>query len=403
MKRLQQLLSTNKDITSIQEGIEAGLKEQMIAGLSGSARSLFMAGLYEQTNRPLLVVTPNLLNAQKIYEDLTSILEKDKIYLFPANELIAAELSIASPELRTQRIETLNYLSNGPKEGIIIAPISGIKKLLPPAEVWAESQLVLKVGKDIEIDKALSKLVAIGYTRADMVTAPGEFSLRGGIMDIFPLTEENPIRIELFDTEIDSIRTFSVEDQRSLEKVKEATLSPVTETIVSKAGLFKIAERLEEGLENSLKKMKDKQAKENMLMQIEHEISMLRSGETFEHMAQYLSLAYDQPASLIDYIPESSVVIFDEVSRIQEMGDQLDKEEAEYYTSLIADGKIIHDIMLSHSLSSLMQRRRHPSVYLSLFLRHAANTSPQNIVNISCKPMQDFHGQMNVLKAEFDR
>ncbi len=403
MKRIQQLLSTNKDINSIQEGIGAGLKEQMLAGLSGSARSLFMAGLYEQTNRPLLIVTPNLLNAQKIYEDLTSILEKDKIFLFPANELIAAELSIASPELRTQRIETLNYLSGRPKEGIIIAPISGIKKLLPPTEVWAESQLVFKVGDDIEIDKVLSRLVAIGYTRTDMVTAPGEFSLRGGIMDIYPLTEDNPLRIELFDTEVDSIRTFSVEDQRSLKKVKEAILSPVTETIVSKVGLFKIAELLEDGLEESLKKIKDKQAKERMLTQIEHEISMLRNGETFEHIAQYLSLAYEQPASLIDYIPESSVLIFDEVSRIQEMGDQLDKEEAEYYTSLIADGKIIHDIKLSHSLSSLMHAHRHPSVYLSLFLRHAVNTSPQNIVNISCKPMQDFHGQMNVLKAEVDR
>ncbi len=403
MKRLQQLLADNKDIRSITDGLQEGLREQLLAGLSGSSRSLFLAALYEQTKRPQLIVVPNLLHAQKVYEDLTSILNKNEVFLFPANELIAAELSISSPELRSQRIETLNYLSTQSGEGIIIAPISGIKKVLPPRSVWKEAQIELNVGDDLDVAGVLERLVSIGYSRTDMVSTPGEFSQRGGILDIYPLTEENPYRIELFDTEIDSIRIFSADDQRSLEKAKRAIISPVSEIILNKTNVSQIAERLEIGLSKSLKKIKNEQAQEQMVQQIEHDIEMLRSGNTFDHITQYMSLAYDKQASLLDYISEQSIVIYDEISRIQEMGEQLDKEEAEYYTTLLGEGKIIHDITLSHSVSSLMGQHRYPHIYLSLFLRHVPQTSPQNIVNISCKQMQDFHGQMNVFKAEVER
>lgn len=402
MERLQQLLTDNKDVISIIDGLSGGLKEQLLSGLSGSSRSLFLSALYKQTNKPLLVVTPNLLQAQKVYEDLTSLEENKDVYLFPANELIAAELSIASPELRTQRIETLNYLSEA-SDGIIIAPISGIKKMLPPPQLWKASQLSLEVGQDINIDETLDFFVSIGYVRSDMVATPGEFSVRGGIIDIYPLTEENPLRIELFDTEIDSIRTFAAEDQRSLEKLKKTVISPVTESILTKEHMGKIAQQLEERLKSSLNKLKDTNAKEKMLTQIEHEIELLHNGSKFENINQYLTLAYDRPASLLDYLPANGVIVFDEISRIHEIGEQLDKEESEYYVSLLSEGKIIHDIKLSHSTQSIMNRHSHPVVYLSLFLRHVAHTNPQNIVNITCKQMQDFHGQMNVFKTEAAR
>ena len=85
MERLQQLLTDNKDVISIIDGLSGGLKEQLLSGLSGSSRSLFLSALYKQTNKPLLVVTPNLLQAQKVYEDLTSLEENKDVYLFPAN------------------------------------------------------------------------------------------------------------------------------------------------------------------------------------------------------------------------------------------------------------------------------------------------------------------------------
>ena len=94
--------------------------------------------------RPILFITHNLLQAQKLYEDIVNLVSEDEVFLFPANELIAAEMSIASPELKAQRIEALNHLSKRDK-GIIIVPIAGLRKILPPKALWKQYQLTLKI------------------------------------------------------------------------------------------------------------------------------------------------------------------------------------------------------------------------------------------------------------------
>lgn len=149
--------------------------------------------------------------------------------------------------------------------------------------------------------------------------------------------------------------------------------------------------------------MKSAAVKEKLTEYIGHEVEKLQNGQIPEQIFKYLSLAYEQPSSLLDYLPDDGVIFFDEFSRVQEMSDSLEKEEAEWYTSLLQEGQIIHDIPVSHVFSTLIGETELPKVYFSLFLRHIPNTSPQNIFNVSTKPMQNFHGQMNVLKAELDR
>ena len=95
--------------------------------------------------------------------------------------------------------------------------------------------------------------------------------------------------------------------------------------------------------------------------------------------------------------------MLDEISRIQELNDSLEKEEAEWYTDLLSQGRIIHDVKLAHNLPDLIAHSTRPFIYLSLFLRHVPHTNPQNILNMACKQMQNFHGQMNVFKAELER
>lgn len=120
-------------------------------------------------------------------------------------------------------------------------------------------------------------------------------------------------------------------------------------------------------------------------------------------MFKYLSIFYNEPASLIDYLPEDGVVILDEISRIQETASHLESEEAEWYISLLGEGTIIQDLSFSHSFEEFLHHKKRSFVYLTLFLRHIAHTHPQNIVNVTCKTMQDFHGQMQLLKTEIDR
>ncbi|SFB22798.1 MULTISPECIES: transcription-repair coupling factor [unclassified Bacillus (in: firmicutes)] len=402
MKGLKNLFYQQDDIRSVLTGVEEGLKEQLVAGLSGSARTVFIASIYEQTRKPILIVTHNLLQAQKLYEDMINLVNEQEVFLYPANELIAAEMSIASPELRSQRIEALNHWSKR-TDGIVIAPMAGLRKLLPPKDKWEHYQLEIKAGEDLDVPVALKLFVKMGYTRTEMVSTPGEFSVRGGILDIFPLTEANPIRIELFDTEVESIRTFSLEDQRSKEKLSDVMIGPASETPIEGLDYGRIIERLEQGLSQSLKKIKNEKAKLQLSQNIGYELEQLRNGQKPDQLFKYLSLAYEKANSLLDYLPANGLLFIDEISRVQEMNDSLEKEEAEWYTSLLSEGQIIHDLMISHNLHSLLQRKSVPILYLSLFLRHVANTSPQNIINVSCKQMQNFHGQMNVLKSEIER
>ncbi|MBS4210806.1 transcription-repair coupling factor [Bacillus sp. FJAT-50079] len=402
MQGLQQLILQQGEIQSIVSGVEENLKEQLIAGLTGSARAAFIGALAVKTGKSVVLVTHNLLQAQKLHEDLTQFIDEGRLFLYPANELIAAELSIASPELRAQRIEALNYLASG-KRGVFVVPMAGLRKVLPPPSEWKQYQLYRKVGMEIDLNEDVSILIEMGYSRVDMVSAPGEFSVRGGIIDIYPLTEADPIRMELFDTEIDSIRSFSIDDQRSKEKKDDVIIGPAVESPIKKNQLLKIAAELDVGLAKSLKRVSNNQAKERLIENIGFDLEKLRNGQKPDNLFKYLSLAYENSASLLDYISNDDVIVFDEMSRIQEMNERLEKEEAEWFTALLEQGTIIHDLSVSHSLVQLLSANQSPRVYLSLFMRHIPNTNPQNIANIPCKPMQNFHGQMHVLKAEVDR
>ncbi|SDI12141.1 transcription-repair coupling factor [Alteribacillus persepolensis] len=401
MKGLQDILADNHHVNAVLEGIENNLKEQLVAGLSGSARTFFMSLAKSKIDRPQLVITHTLYQAQKLYEDLTDLLEQD-VYLYPVNELISSEIATASPEMRAQRIEVLNHLVKG-FNGIVIVPVAGVRRLLPPVSLWKNSQVLLKQGDDLELDTFLTQLQAMGYQRADMVSAPGEYSIRGGIIDIYTLTEEHPVRIELFDTEIDSMRHFQVDDQRSLQPISNVTVGPAQETILYEEQYKKAAEALEVSLAQTLKEVKNNEVKEKLQEHLTYEKEQLQEQTRFQGIYKYMEFFYEQRTTLLSYFSDNGVVFLDEISRVQEMAERLDKEEAEWATTVLEQGEIPHDISLSVRFDKLFERQPNPRVYFSLFLRNIASIQPQNIANIQCKAMQQFHGQMPVLQNEMER
>ncbi|HET7580834.1 MAG TPA: transcription-repair coupling factor [Bacillales bacterium] len=400
MLGLRKYFEDGSECASVVEGLGEGLREQLVAGLSNSARTLFIASIYKKKKRPLFVVTHNLYQAQKIYDDLTEFLEEDEVLLYPVNEMISAEIAAASPELKAQRLDVLNTLSQSTKK-VLVVPIAGLRRFLPPRQLWKSSLVHLKVGEELELDAFLDTLMAGGYERTPMVASPGEFSVRGGILDIYPLTEEKPVRIELFDTEIDSIRYFDVESQRSEEKAEELTIGPAEEVLLYPDNYDRGAEKLEKNLSEVLSRTRNKTVKERLSEQVSHEIEQFREHQTPQGAFKYMSLYYEHPASLLDYIGSEAVVVMDEVSRVRETGEHLDKEEAEWRTTLAEQGEMPSNIEVAHDTEALIQRFQ--VLYFSLFLRHIPHTNPENIVNINCRAMQNFHGQMHVLKNELDR
>ncbi|MEO4055551.1 transcription-repair coupling factor [Solibacillus sp. CAU 1738] len=397
------LFSQDKHINAFLQQIGSGeTDDQLVTGLTGSARPVFLQTIYKETEKPIYILSPNLLQAQKLVDDLISLVGEDAVHYYPADEFIAADMSVASPELRAQRIATLDRLASG-KRGIYVIPIAGMRKMLTPIEQWKSNFLQAKVGEDITIEKWLTQLVVMGYSRSQMVTTPGEFAMRGGIIDIYPPYAESPIRIELFDTEVDSIRTFSADDQRSIDKLNDVCILPATEILLSKEARVRLAERLETALAKSLKKVKKQEIQELLYQNINYDIALLKEGNLPDSVTKYGSLLFEKETFLGDYFARDGVVFFDELGRIQEVMDAWEREETEWFLSLIEEGQMLHEVKPSFKFKEVLAMIRQNKIYFALFSRTFANIRFSKTTNFSCKPMQQFHGQIALLQSELER
>ncbi|TCP22542.1 transcription-repair coupling factor [Scopulibacillus darangshiensis] len=391
-----------KDIDAILDGFESGMKQQLVSGLTNAAKSLWIASMYEERGKTMVVVTHNLFQAQKLQEDLEELIDPEQVFLYPVNDLIASEIATQSPELRSQRIEVLNHLVQG-GTGVIVIPVAGLKRFVSPTHIWKAGLIDLQLGKVIDLDALIHTLTAIGYEREAMVAGPGEFSVRGGIIDVFPLTETHPLRIELFDDEVDSIRFFNSDTQRSEDKVDQITIGPAKEILLFPEHMDAAAERLSQALSQTLKKVKDQKVKEALSEQVGYEIEQFKEHQAFQGIAKYTALIYEKETTFLDVVPKDALIVMDEISRVQEMAEQLDREEAEWHIALLQKGEIVNGVSLSLNWHDINEYLQHPVLYLSLFLRQHGHIQPQNLINVTCRSMQNFHGQIHVLKNECER
>jgi transcription-repair coupling factor (superfamily II helicase) len=402
LQALIQAFSADPELQSIVSGVRSGMREQLLSGLSGSSRQVMLAALYEELKQPLFIVTHNMFSAQKIFEDMIECLPGDKVLLFPSQELLAAETAVASPEMLAQRIDSLTKLAAG-FHGVVIVPYAGMRRILPHKNEIAEARIPIHVGQQVVLDELISRMVGLGYERVERVEGKGEMSVRGGIIDFYPVSSVQPYRIELFDIEVDSIRSFDIADQRSVQKLNELVITPCREIVTDGKRLQEAAQHAFELLQAQLDKMADRNAKDRLLEGIGHEIELMREGQYFPGLFKYISLIYPDRQTLLDYMPEDSVLLIDEPARLLETAKQLERDEADWMTMSLQDGKSIPALTLSKPYETLLQRKPYPTLYMSLFLRQVPQTQPQNIVNFMCRVMQNFHGQMNVLKTEMDR
>ena len=335
MDILQQLFMQQPKIKQAIDHISTGeAQDELVTGLTGSAKSIFIETMYRQANRPVYIIVPTLLYAQRMVNELTSIVSEEEIFYYPADDFIAADVSTTSHELRAERIATLDAMRREVK-GIYVLPIDAFRRVVAPKEQWATYFLAASVGQEIAIEEWLLKLVIMGYRRSEMVTTPGEFSVRGGILDIYPPYMQQPVRIELFDTEVDSIRTFSADDQRSIDRLTAIEILPATEVVLPIAARQQVAQRLQQALDESLTLVNDEATKERLALHIGTDISLLQAGDLPQYVMKYGSLLYDEEVYLESYFATDGIVLGDEMIRIQETMNVWRTEEEAWYMEMI--------------------------------------------------------------------
>jgi len=403
MQELLRMVGEDRDVQAILAGLRSGMREQLLSGLAGSAKQVVMAALARELERPLVVLAHNLFACQKIAEDLSALLAPDEVLLYPANELIAAEGAVASPEMLAQRVDVLTRLAGGFR-GVVVVPAAGMRRFLPDPKAFREATMSVRRGDALPMESFVRRLTELGYERVEQVERKGEFAVRGGIVDVFPLTADLPCRLEWFDDEIDSVRVFDPAGQRSLEATDSVRITPCTEIVVTDPRRWRsAAEHAQALLDEQLAKMSDRTARQRLAAGIGADVDRLRAGEPFAELYRYVPLLYPERKTMADFFPEDAVLVVDDPMRIAETLRQLDRDEAEWQTARLSEGKALPSVALSKPADAVLYRPRFQTVYFSLFLRQIPHVHPQNVVNVACRAMQHFHGQMNVLKSEMER
>ena len=209
---------------TIKESVMRGAGPVAFLGLGESQKCHMLASVLYPLERNCLYITSGDVQARRIYDDLSFFYPGKVVYL-PEREMLLYDVAARSLEITQQRIGVLEKLLLE-KDVIVVASVEALMSLQTPPQIFKDNILTIKTGDVLSLTRLASRLVQMGYERVSAVEGKGQFSIRGGILDIFPLTADDPYRIEFFDDEVDSIRTFDVLSQRSIENCSEAIISP---------------------------------------------------------------------------------------------------------------------------------------------------------------------------------
>ena len=202
-----------------------------IDGLSIGCEPVFVYNLHKKLNRPIILLTNTLYEANRLYDQISNY--SPETLLFPMDDFITSKIATISPELKTVRLSTINSLAED-NNRILVTHLMGYLKFVNSIESNNKLLLNIKKGESYNREELINKISELGYTNESIVTQTGEFAIRGYIIDIFPLNEENPIRIEFFDDEVEEIRCFNCDTQRSISTLNDIKIYPINEVINSK-------------------------------------------------------------------------------------------------------------------------------------------------------------------------
>ncbi len=312
--------------------------------------SLLTATSYQQEKSKYLLITSNLYKAQKLYTFLSSLLVKANISLYVSDELIRAETLAMSKEMSANRIYTLNNIIKG-KIDIVIANISAISRFLPEKTVFLNSCFKFKVGETVDLNTLKKSLVRSGYTQVNKVDQSLQFASRGDILDIYSVNYDDPIRIELFDNEIESIRFFDLASQSSKDSVEKVDVLPANDFILTDEDLKVISHKIYEQLEKDQEVLNPTDF-DSLRDLVDNDVSELIEFQYSPRLYRYYSLLDDKLCSLLDYTKEFTTILVDE-SSIKANSYLLVDESISFLQELFESGKSISHLKLCYDFSEL--------------------------------------------------
>jgi transcription-repair coupling factor (superfamily II helicase) len=367
---LSGLLSLIEDIPSYRELIE-GLSAQDTAqrsppstpypltlSLLSAARPYLIAALQRDLDRPLVVVTTRPEQANQLHSQLRLWSARpESVLLFPEPNALPYEHIAWNIETVQQRIRVLSRLLqlDGKGTPIIIASARALMQKTIPVSDFQAGVHTLRQGQPISLEKMLANWVSLGYEPASLVEEPGTFSRRGGIIDVFPPHSTQPVRIELFGNEIESLRLFEPDTQRSQEKVSSFTLVPASEALPKQGPLAA----------QQVTQLDLSACHQAAAAEFAANLEALEEGQHFKGLEFYIPYLYSQPGSLIDFLPPEGRLLVDDLTELEAAMADLEASALELHKSLLEAGELPSGLPIPYFTWDELQETlldRHPLV-----------------------------------------
>ena len=374
-----------------------------ISGISES-RSAVIAGIIAgEGRRQLLIVTSSHARAKKLAQDLSLFVDQ-KVYILPEEAPVPIAFEAKSQDVLVERLTAMSALASGEDCIVVASAQSAVKKLAPP-ELFLQNTFVLNRGDEVDLEQLKRRLTNMGYERVSSVEARGQYVIRGGILDIFPPNQPHPCRVELFDVEVDSIRSFDPLTQRSIDEAESVRVFPA-QLIVQSDYLFEqAATRVREAYQAFSRKLPGEK-RERLLDRQGHIVESLETFTNLQLLENHIHYLYEETGFLWDYLQDGGQAIVDDPDRVAEVLELAEKEYQEDFKELLERGEIVPDDYKSFSgLSEFMgiYQGRAAYVFTPFQKQLRGIDSLKAVVPVVSKQATVFNGRMDFLETELLR
>lgn len=397
-KGLMQPLKESSAFIDLKKSIQDSVYPIGVYGVAESSKAYLIKGIYDSVDKPILILSHSDVEARNIYEDLSLFISD--IYYLPAREVAFYNIDVISGDIRWERLKVIREMLD-PKRKVIVTTVEAVASIYTPIEIFKENVFKLSVGDQIDTKKLSERLVQIGYDRTVTVEQKGQFSIRGGIIDIYPPISTMPYRIELFDNEIDSIRTFSAETQRSVEKSFIIEVFPAKEIILYKEHLEQGYNLIQDELrlvEAGFIKSKKQEELERIRGIVKSNLESLKEKWTFENIDSYIPYFYTNNSSFFDYFNDA-FIIMDDPQRCSGKLDSTYIEFSQNYENFLSRGNILPkqgECLISREV--INEEISHKQlITISSIDKVLKEFKPSSMVTFTEVTLNEYHGQLDML------
>ena len=405
---MRALLSTLQRVPEFEDlllRIDAGRCPVAASGLSPVHRAFVAAGIALRLERPVVLLCPEEVECAKLSRDLEALLEVPVLQL-PGREFNFHTAATVSHQWEHKRLAVFRAMATG-KAPVVVSTVEGfLQRTLPPAAL-EEACFSLKMGESYDLNQLCDQLTAAGYARCEQVEGPGQYALRGGILDFFSPASPQPVRAEFWGDELDSMGVFDPATQRRVENINEAEILPAAETLprLAPGGLL--------GLAGDIDRRKEQVQKANQRRKLDHFATLTQTldsdARTFFELGsftaadRYLDLIYPDFACGADYLPTEAVLLFCDSPRVGEAAKNYRWRQQEDITALLEAGLLWGEkANYSADYDTLCKHlgREFPVVYLDSFLVSQYPADPRATLSFVCKQLPSFGTSLEAAAAD---